>query len=505
MGWTGRVVVPPDHVGIVRRRFGGADPVFLRITPHNRRGVQARTLLSGQAGPADARPVHGRAGAPGARAGGHDRAGRGGGGPEAAGWSAAGPAGGMRQFQDGQTFLLRGGEQGGQAATLAGDHVATSTRGCSISSTCRAPTSRPARSGWWSRGRAGSGHGPAVSRHVECGNFQDGQAFLDGGGEQGRQLAVLLGGTSYDINPRCSMSSPRQPSPPATQDGLTLGHLHEIAVPIGYTGVVVTLDGADPAGAARARSGPGYRGIGASGCHGCSSMAAVPGRTGGNLGEGTVCALNPWFTRVVLIPTRVLILEWNDRPPDEASGTSMRSSSGNGHHPGPPGARGAEPDAADTRAVRAQASQRVRRERPLRAGRPRARSEARPAVRRKVLGATVESYLNGIASTSTVQEFLHRYNEARTDLAAQVQHALKDWDVEASAPTWVPSRPTTRSSTRNSRRRPPPSCTAASSTSCGRTSKSRTRSTSSRSSPSAGGPPWSSTRSSTRSAWTTWR
>ena len=48
MGWTGRVVVPSDHVGIVRRRFGGADPVFLRITPHNRRGMQARTLLPGR-------------------------------------------------------------------------------------------------------------------------------------------------------------------------------------------------------------------------------------------------------------------------------------------------------------------------------------------------------------------------------------------------------------------------------------------------------------------------
>jgi hypothetical protein len=49
----------------------------------------------------------------------------------------------------------------------------------------------------------------------------------------------------------------------------------------------------------------------------------------------------------------------------------------------------------------------------------------------KVLGATVASYLSGIASISTVQEFLLKYTEARTDLATQVRIALESWDVEA--------------------------------------------------------------------------
>src|ERR1700756_2851137 len=48
MGLTGRVLVPSDHVGIVRRRFGAADAKFMRITPNDRRGWQARTLPPGQ-------------------------------------------------------------------------------------------------------------------------------------------------------------------------------------------------------------------------------------------------------------------------------------------------------------------------------------------------------------------------------------------------------------------------------------------------------------------------
>ncbi|MET7907525.1 hypothetical protein ABZS98_04385, partial [Streptomyces avermitilis] len=49
VGWRGRVVVPADHVGIVKRHFGAAhsDPSFKEVNPGNARGVRARTLLPG--------------------------------------------------------------------------------------------------------------------------------------------------------------------------------------------------------------------------------------------------------------------------------------------------------------------------------------------------------------------------------------------------------------------------------------------------------------------------
>jgi hypothetical protein len=39
--------------------------------------------------------------------------------------------------------------------------------------------------------------------------------------------------------------------------------------------------------------------------------------------------------------------------------------------------------------------------------------------------------MSQIGAATTVELFLQRYNEARNELAVQVQQALKDWDVEA--------------------------------------------------------------------------
>ncbi|MCP9987136.1 hypothetical protein LUX01_10990 [Streptomyces sudanensis] len=40
--------VPADHVGIVYRAHGSSHPTFPNVTPHNTRGVLARTLRPGQ-------------------------------------------------------------------------------------------------------------------------------------------------------------------------------------------------------------------------------------------------------------------------------------------------------------------------------------------------------------------------------------------------------------------------------------------------------------------------
>jgi hypothetical protein len=435
MGWTGRVVAPQDHVGIVRRRFGGADPVFLRITPHNQRGVQARTLLPGR--PARLVPglyaielvprVHVPEGMIGLVVANE--------GQKRPATRLLGQHVECDSFQDGQAFLLRGGEQGRQAVTLAGDHFYhVNTQLFDIQYVPR--TRVPVGTVGLVIARAGRVRAPdrPFARHVECDNFQDGQAFLDGGGEQGRQLAVLIGGTSYDINPALfDVITTATVAGTATPDGLTAGHLQEIAVPIGYTGVVITLDGAEPG-----RGGPGTVGPWIKG-HRSFRLPWVFLGGGGHrgvqeetIGEGTVCALNPWFARVVLIPTRVLILEWNDKPPAEGGRNfdaelDRITVTIQGHR--------VHMELSQTLRIPEKAAPKLV---STFGGSGSSRlgglvHDPLPVQRfvEKVLGATVASYLSGIASTSTVQEFLLKYTEARTDLATQVRIALESWDVEA--------------------------------------------------------------------------
>ena len=506
MGWTGRVVVPPDHVGIVRRRSGTADPDFLKVTPDNRRGVQAHTLLPGQ--PTWLMPgrytvefvpqVHvpeGMIGLVSAREGRRRPAGR-----------ILGRHVECDNFQDGQKFLRDGGEQGRQVATLPGDiSYYINTRLFEVQFVPR--TTVPPGTIGLVIARAGMVRAPdqPFGRHVECSSFQDGQAFLDGGGEQGKQLAVLAGGTSYDINPAL-FEVITVANVAGRQDGLTAYHLQEMAVPIGYTGVVITLDGAEPeAGSAPGTVGPrvaGHRGFRLPWVFLGGGQRGVQEET---IGEGTVCSLNPWFVRVVLIPTRVLILEWNDKPPAEGSRNfdadlDRITVTIQGHR------------------VHTQLSQTLRI--PERAA-PRLVSafggtgssglgglvhDAMPVQRfvEKVLGATVASYLSGIASTSTVQEFLLKYTEARTDLAAQVRIALESWGVEAI------------STNLGSFEAEDPRLNAELQAEASAQLHRSTLNVSANNvviedeidqvqvlKPSAGGPRWSCTRRSTRSAWTT--
>jgi len=431
----GRVVVPPDHVGIVRRRFGPADPVFVRITPHDRRGIQARTLLPGR--PTRMTPglysvtmvprVHvpegmigivvaaeGQSRPPGQLLGRHVE---------------------CASFQDGQAFLANGGEQGRQAATLAGDHAYyINTHLFSVEFVPR--THVPAGTMGLVIARAGRvrPQGQRFARHVECASFQDGQAFMEAGGEQGRQLAVLLGGTSYDINPALfDVITTANVSTAGRQDGLTAHHLQDIAVPVGHTGVVITLEGAD-----RERVGDGSVGSQVSGHQGFRlpwvflDEGGWRGVQSETLGEGTVCSLNPWFTRVVLIPTRLLILEWKERLGD-AEKRSYDAELGRlavtiqGHK--------VHVQLSQTLRIPEQAAPKL-----VSAFGGSGRSglgglvdDPRPVQRfvEKVLGATVESYMSQIGAATTVELFLQRYNEARNELAVQVQQALQDWDVEA--------------------------------------------------------------------------
>jgi hypothetical protein len=432
MGWTGHAAVPPDHVGIVRRRFGVPDEDFLRITPNDHRGWQARTLLPGRTTwlkpgrysvelvPRISVP-EGMIGLVTAKEGRQRPRGQ-----------RLGRYAECGNFQDGQAFLKAGGEQGRQVATLAGGHyyhinarlfdvefvprvyVPVGTVGLVVA--LDGKVNPPGR---------------RFARHVECDNFQDGQAFLDAGGEQGRQLAVLGGGASYDINPALfAVITTETIARTATKDGLTAAHLKEFAIPTGKTGVVLTLDGTAPGGAGAV--GPLVEG------HQSFRLPWVfldgGGRKGvqqETLGEGSTCALNPWFARVVLIPTKVLILEWSKSPVEKAGNYDSQlgriTVTVQGHQVHMELSQTLQiPEKAAPRLVGAFGDQM--------GSVPLGGLVDDPApVQRfveKVLGATVTGYINGMAASGSVQDFLGRYNDARRELADKVRAELEAWGVE---------------------------------------------------------------------------
>ncbi len=433
MGWTGRVAVPQDHVGIVRRRFGAADPDFPRITPDdNYRGWQARTLPPGQTtwlkpGQYSVELVprvyvpEDKIGLVTANEGRQRPRGR-----------RLGRYVECRNFQDGQAFLLGGGEQGRQAATLAGGHyyhINTRLFGVELVPRTHVPA------GTVGLVIALDGKvvppGQRFARHVECDNFQDGQAFLEAGGEQGRQLAVLGGGVSYDINPALfKVLTTETIARTGTQDGLTAAHLREFTIPSAMTGVVLTLDGAAPGEAGTV--GPRVEG------HQSFRLPWVfldgGGRKGvqqESLGEGSTCALNPWFARVVLIPTHVLNLEWS-RSPDQKAGNydsqlSRITVTVQGYK--------VHMELSQTLKIPERAAPRLVGEFGDQMGSAPLGGlvDHRAPVQRfveKVLGATVKGYINGMAASGSVQEFLGRYHDARRELADKVRAELAAWGVE---------------------------------------------------------------------------
>lgn len=437
----GRYHVPGNKVGIVRRGYGKSDPTFKSVTPHDRVGLQAKVLLPNHVywlTPAiyhveyvDATYIpEDHLGVVTALEGNNRPRDR-----------TVGVPVECDNFQDGQRFLLSGGEQGGQIATLAGGQtyylnpylfqVEIVPRTFVPSGTIGLVSARSGRV---------PAQGARFGKHVECDNFQDGQAFLDAGGEQGRQLAILPGGGAYDINPRLfsvtTVHYTKQHEIYVNQQeaqSLTVDQLRDVHVPIGKTGVVVTLDGVEPERDGGKKVGPRISG------HQNFRLPWVFRDNGGTRGVqeetidgGSVFALNPWFVRVVCIPTRVLQLEWKNK-----TETQFRSNY----------------DAELARiAITIQGYRlRVNMEQRVRipeTSAPRLVSEfgeveslslggrvddPLPIQRfvEKVLGGTVEAYFSEIAAESTIKEFLDRYGEIRTDLTDRVRNELARWEVEA--------------------------------------------------------------------------
>jgi hypothetical protein len=427
----GRVIVPPDHVGLVRRRFGPVDPDFLRVSSGDQRGWQARILRPGARvwlplGQYEVEFVpqiyvpEDRIGLVTAKDGRQRPRGR-----------RLGREVPCSNFQNGRAFLLGGGEQGRQVATLAGGHhYSINTRLFDVELVPR--THVPVGTIGLVIALDGkvSAAGRRLARHVECDSFQDGQAFYDGGGEQGRQLDVLAGGTSYDINPAMFLVvTVDNVTETGTRDGLTDGHLTEFAVKTGMVGVVVTLDGAPSGGSGTV--GPRVEG------HQGFRLPWVFLDGGGHKGvqeqtlsEGSTCALNPWFVRVVLIPTHQITLDWSKTPAEKPGNYDAALERITVTLQGYPVhmelsqtlqiPESAAPGLVSVFGVDAGSA-------PL-GGLVDDRAPVQRFVE-KSLGATVKGYLSGIAASSSVQEFIGKHEAARRELSDKVAAELRSWHV----------------------------------------------------------------------------
>ncbi|MBB4915970.1 SPFH domain-containing protein [Streptosporangium saharense] len=262
-----------------------------------------------------------------------------------------------------------------------------------------------------------------LAPHVECRDFQDGVAFLRGGGTRGRQPGVLRGGASYAINTEL-FEVITVNTPVEARHGLTDDDLKEITIPEGTAGVVVVREG-EPAGEEEGTLGRRVPG------HASFQLPTVFLDGGGQRGVqeetlgGGDYRINPWFARVVQIPTRVLVLEWKrsdkKRPSNLDSSLDQIRINVEGHW--------VRFDMSQTIQIPAKAA-------PVLVSRVGEQKTAQddPPVRRfidRVLAPTVESYFQRAAAGRQILDFLDSPEAIRLELAGQVCEALEGWQVKA--------------------------------------------------------------------------
>ncbi|PPK67861.1 SPFH domain-containing protein [Actinokineospora auranticolor] len=268
--------------------------------------------------------------------------------------------------------------------------------------------------------------GDGLAAHVDCDFFQDAERFLRRGGEQGRQPLVLPSG-AYAINPEVFEVITVDRQVAARREGLEPESLREIELRVGEIGVVVTHFGTK-APVERNQAGAVVDG------HESYRKPWVFLAGGGQRGvqeetldEGGRYLINPWFAHVVRIPTRVLVLEWNEDPKSEDNldvSLDQIKLDVQGHT--------VRLDMKQTVQIPAEAAPRlVRRFGDL-------GSSGRAAVKgfvEKELAATVDGYFRRISGRARIIEFLTRRDEVSNELASEVRHALDLTGVRAISTT----------------------------------------------------------------------
>jgi uncharacterized membrane protein YqiK len=144
-----------------------------------------------------------------------------------------------------------------------------------------------------------------LARVVDCDDFQDARAFLSNGGEKGRQLAILKGGTSYRINTKLFSIITRS-NVKNHDSSLKPSDLLVYDVARDMVGIVTTSDGIPMDASKGETAGPIISGhdnfanpqkfIDGGGCRGLQEDVILSGEH----------HLNPWFAKVNQVPLTVI-------------------------------------------------------------------------------------------------------------------------------------------------------------------------------------------------------
>jgi hypothetical protein len=262
-----------------------------------------------------------------------------------------------------------------------------------------------------------------------CNSFQDAAAFLTNGGQAGQQLDVLTAGT-YSINPYV-FEVLTVDNIGSGKYGLTADDLRELSVPVGRTGVVITLAGDAPSedDGAVGRRVPGHENF---------QLASVFLANGGQRGAqeqtlspGTVYQLNPWFARVELIPSREILLEWssNKKPPgnfDASLGQIVITIGGNR----------IQFDMDQVIRIPPQAAPRLagwfgEQEEDVYGASSAAGSTPVRRFVERVLSRVVEGYFMTTAADRTILDFFDQLEDVRLSLEDKVRESLAELGIEA--------------------------------------------------------------------------
>jgi uncharacterized membrane protein YqiK len=303
-------------------------------------------------------------------------------------------------FQDARKFLANGGEKGRQLGILtAGTYRINTALFTVITSATASENGMPAQQLDLQRiepdmvgiittldGQpieAGEIAGPAIAGHA---NFQNAQAFLDGGGRRGLQEQILLSGT-WNLNPWFAQ----------------VEQTPMVQIPIGYVGVVISFVG----GAHVDVSGVEFK-------HGDLVNAGHKGVWVTPLYPGKH-PINTRVMKVELVPTTNIVLNWASRTEahhydEKLSSITVRSKDGFAFNL----------DVAQIIHVGA-----------LDAPKVISRVGSMQNLVDHVLQPIVGNYFRNSAQGYTVLDFLSARSQRQVEAAEHIRKAIRAYDVQA--------------------------------------------------------------------------
>ena len=268
---------------------------------------------------------------------------------------------------------------------------------------------------------------------VDCDYFQDGAKFLRDGGQMGRQ-AMVLGEGTYSINPHI-FEVLTVDTIGAGKHGLTADDLREIEIEAGDVGVVVTL-----AGLGSLDEGSyGPKVPGHDNFQDAVAFLANDGYRGvqtETLSRG-IYLINPWFARVIIIPTRTLVLDWSSRKDKPADNYDVALDQISVNIEG----FDLLCTMSQTVAIPARSAPKlvqefgtVNKSTDVSKGHVRDRAPVQRFVE-KVLGKAVDGFFQTTANKFSIDAFVENKGDVRQELEKEIRDALDDWDVTGISTT----------------------------------------------------------------------